>query len=48
MRLIEFRAIMLTAFALVPSEAHRAELPNKVPTGAGNRSADRPSMGSLG
>ena len=30
MRLIRFRAIMLTAFALVPSGAHLAALPNKM------------------
>jgi hypothetical protein len=30
LRLIQFLAIMLTAFALVPSGAHLAALPNKI------------------
>jgi len=30
LRLIQFLAIMLTALALVPSEAHLAALPNKM------------------
>ena len=33
LRLIQFLAIMLTALALVPSEAHLAALPNKMAMG---------------